>query len=162
MLELVLPDVARRAAWLASHREWGPGLHEDGFGIGPDDDVGSADGFATWVSRLRSLPAARLWWIVDGEAVLGGIALRTVTNDKVRRLGHVGYGIRPSARGRGIATWAVGEVLPHARTAGLSRLLLVCLDDNVGSIRTIERNGGVLEKVSDDGHGVVRHYWIDL
>jgi len=162
MLELVLPDVARRAAWLASHREWGPGLHEDGFGIGPDDDVSSADGFATWVSRLRSLPAARMWWIVDGQAVLGGIALRTVTNDKVRRLGHVGYGIRPSARGRGIASWAVGEVLPHARTAGLSRLLLVCLDDNVGSIRTIERNGGVLEKVSDDGHGVVRRYWIDL
>ena len=161
MLELVLPAVARRAAWLASHREWGPGLHEDGFGIGPDDDVDSAEGFAAWVSRVRSLPA-RMWWIVDGEAVLGGIALRTVANDMVRRLGHVGYGIRPSARGRGIATWALGEVLPQARAAGLSRLLLVCLDDNVGSIRTIERNGGVKEKVSDDGHGLVRHYWIDL
>ncbi|MGZ4635163.1 GNAT family N-acetyltransferase [Oryzihumus sp.] len=161
MLELVLPDIARRAAWLASHREWGPGLHEDGFGVGPDDDVDSADGFANWVSRLRSLPA-RLWWIVDGEAVLGGIALRTVTNEMVVRLGHVGYGIRPSARGRGIATWALGEVLPHARAAGLSRLLLVCLDDNVGSIRTIERNGGVLERVSNDGHNLVRRYWIDL
>ncbi|MGZ4575186.1 MAG: GNAT family N-acetyltransferase, partial [Mycobacteriaceae bacterium] len=133
----------------------------DGFGVGPDDDVDSADGFANWVSRLRSLPA-RMWWIVDGEAVLGGIALRTVTNDMVVRLGHVGYGIRPSARGRGIATWALGEVLPHARAAGLSRLLLVCLDDNVGSIRTIERNGGVLERVSNDGHNLVRRYWIDL
>lgn len=162
MPELILPEVAHHAAWLASHREWGPGLHEDGFGIGPDDDVESAEGFAAWVSRLRALPAARMWWIVEGDAVLGGIALRTVTNDKVLRLGHIGYGVRPSARSRGVATWAVGALLPRARAAGLSRLLLVCLDDNVGSIKTIERHGGVLEKVVDDGHALLRHYWIDL
>ncbi len=162
MLELVLPHVARHSAWLASHREWGPGLHEDGFGIGPDDDVDSAAGFAAWVSRLRSLPAARMWWIVEDDAVLGGIALRTGAHDDVLKLGHVGYGIRPSARRRGVATWVLGEVLPHARVAGLSRLLLVCLDNNMGSIKTIERHGGVLEKVTDNGHGVVRHYWIDL
>ena len=162
MLALALPDVARRSDWLASHTEWGPGFHEDGFGVGPDDDVDSHEGFAAWVSRLRSLPAARMWWIVDGDAVLGGIALRTASNDDVPRLGHLGYGIRPSARGRGIATWAVGHVLPHARAAGLSRLLLICLDDNVASIRTIERHGGVLEGISDDGHAVVRRYWIDV
>jgi predicted acetyltransferase len=162
MLELVSPDVARREAWLASHREWGPGFHEDGFGLGPEDDVETADGFAAWVSRLRSLPAARMWWIVDSEAVLGGIALRTVTDDRVLRLGHVGFGIRPSARGRGIAGWAVAEVLPHARAEGLGGVLLVCLDDNAGSIKTIERHGGVLEKISNNGRAVVRHYWIDL
>ncbi|GAB3792629.1 GNAT family N-acetyltransferase [Nocardioides ungokensis] len=162
MLELVRPDVTRHSAWLASHREWGPGLHEDGFGLGPDDEVESAEGFAAWVSRLRSLPAARMWWIVDGDEVLGGVALRTTASPDVMRLGHVGYGIHPSARGRGIATWALGELLPRARTAGLSRLLLVCLDDNVGSISTIERHGGVLEKVVDEEHGRLRRYWIDL
>jgi len=160
MPELVVPDVVRHSAWLASHREWGPGFHEDGFGVGPEDEVESAAGFAAWVSRLRSLPAARVWWIVEGDAVLGGIALRT--GDNVLQLGHVGYGIRPSARGRGVATWALGEVLPRAREAGLSRLLVICLDDNVGSIKTIERQGGVLEKVMHDGHGLVRHYRLNL
>jgi hypothetical protein len=101
MLELVHPEAGRHAAWLASHRGWGPGLHEDGFGVGAEDDVESASGFATWVSRLRSLPAAQTWWIVDGEAVLGGIALRTGTDDQVQRLGHVGYGIRPSPGAEG-------------------------------------------------------------
>ena len=94
--------------------------------------------------------------------MLGGIALRTATTDNVLRLGHVGYGIRPSARGRGVGTWAMGALLAHARAAGLSRLLLVCLDDNVGSIKIIERHAGVLEKLVDEEHGLVRRYWIDL
>jgi predicted acetyltransferase len=41
-------------------------------------------------------------------------------------------------------------------------VLVVCLDDNAASIKTIERHGGVLHRTVDDGHGVVRHYWIDL
>jgi predicted acetyltransferase len=55
--------------------------------------------------------------------------------------------------------------LPIARTkcAGADRILVTCDDDNVGSIRTIERNGGVLENVVS-GHGLKpkRRYWIDL
>lgn len=162
MLELVAPDVARYSSWLACHREWGPGLHEDGFGLAPDDDVETPEGFSAWVDRLRSLPAARTWWIVQGEAVLGGIALRTGTTERVLRMGHVGYGVSPSARGRGVATWAMGELLVRARAEGLGRLLVVCLDDNAGSIKVIERHRGVLEGVLDEAHGPVRRYWIEL
>lgn len=161
MLRLVVPDAARHEAWLAGHREWGPGWHEDGFGIGPDDDVASADGFAAWVRRLHGLPSARMWWIVEADAVLGGVALR-LGGDRVAQLGHVGYGVRPSARGRGVATWALGEVLVRARALGLPRVLLVCRDDNPGSIATIERHGGVLEGVVDEEHGRVRRYGIGL
>jgi predicted acetyltransferase len=94
--------------------------------------------------------------------VLGGIVLRPFTNDMVLRVGHIGYGVRPSARGRGLATWALGQVLRHAREAGLERVFLVCLDDNDASIKTIERCGGVRDGTVDDGHRLVRHYWIDL
>lgn len=162
MLELVAPSTLRHDAWLAAHREWGPGLHEDGFGVATDDDVETPDGFAAWVARIEALPVARLWWVVEGGAVLGGVALRPVDNDVTRRLGHVGYGVTPSARGRGVATWALGEVLGHARSAGLERVRLVCRDDNPGSVRTIERNGGVLEEVVDRADGRRRHYGIEL
>src|SRR6478672_1906002 len=161
MPELIEPDAGCHAAWLESHREWGPGLHEDGFGIGPDDDVQSGAGFAAWVNRLRSRPG-RLWWVVEEDVVLGGIALRPFTNDEVLRVGHIGYGVRPSARGHGVATWALGHVLPHAGGAGLERVLLVCLDDNAASIKTIERCRGVLDRTVDDGHGLRRRYWIDV
>jgi predicted acetyltransferase len=162
MLTLVAPSVARHAAWLASHREWGPGLHEDGYGVGADDEVETADGFARFVQRVTALPAARMWWVLDEDEVVGGIALRTAESANVLQRGHVGYGVRPSARGRGIATWALGEVLRRAPESGLNHVLLVCLDDNIPSIKTIERHRGVLEHVVNDGGVRVRRYWIDL
>lgn len=161
MPQLIAPDISRFPAWSESHGEWGAGLHEDGFGIGPDDRVDTEAGFRNWIARLEGSPE-RFWWIVDGDVVLGGIALRPWTDNVVLRIGHVGYGIRPSARGRGVATWALGQVLRHARSAGLDRLLLVCLDDNVGSIKTIERHGGKLHESAVSNGDVIRRYWIEL
>ena len=42
---------------------------------------------------------------------------------------------------------------------------VTCDDDNVGSYRTIEGAGGVLQDVSDQsarGHAMLRRYWITL
>ncbi|WP_354670609.1 GNAT family N-acetyltransferase [Amycolatopsis solani] len=63
--------------------------------------------------------------------MLGGIALRHGFDDFIRRYGHIGYGIRPSARGGGVASWALGRILDEARALGMSRVLLVCAADNV-------------------------------
>jgi predicted acetyltransferase len=171
MPELILPTTRLHAAFLECHHEWGPGLHEDGFGIWPDDDVESPEGFAAWVHQRTRLvhppgtpcPAEKHGsprWIVEDGQVLGGIVLRHIFDD---HLGHIGYGVRPSARRRGLASWALGEMLKEARVAlGLDRVLMPCLADNVASARTIERNGGVLEGIRDTEHGPVRRYWIAL
>ena len=50
------------------------------------------------------------------------------------------------------------------RELGLGRVLPTCDDDNVGSIRTIEKDGGVLENVVT-GPGLLtpkRRYWIEV
>jgi predicted acetyltransferase len=46
----------------------------------------------------------------------------------------------------------------------LRRVLVTCDDDNVGSARVIERNGGRLQgRVTSPHSGkLVRRYWIDL
>ncbi|MFD9133151.1 GNAT family N-acetyltransferase [Streptomyces bottropensis] len=80
----------------------------------------------------------------------------------LHRGGHIGYSIRPSARRRGLATWALGAVLPEACAPGLGRVLITCDDDNAASARTIERNGGVLEDVRTTDEGIKRRYWITL
>ena len=71
---LIAPTTDLHEAWLEAHREWGPGLHEDGFGLSADDEVATADGFATWIERLAARSdrgACR--WIVEGDRVQGGI-----------------------------------------------------------------------------------------
>ncbi|WP_427896510.1 GNAT family N-acetyltransferase [Kribbella sp. GL6] len=94
---------------------------------------------------------------------MGAITLRRTLNEKLLEGGgHIGYGVRPSARGRGVASWALAEVLGRARARGMDRVLVTCGDGNVASARTIERNGGVLEDVRDTWLGRARRYWITL
>lgn len=175
MPELISPTPRLYASWLASRdEEWGPDAHMDGAGLGSDDDVESADGFAAWVQRLhgysdRTMPIeqgrvhATYWWIAEGDTYLGAIDLRHYLNAfLVDAGGHIGYSIRPSARRRGLATWALGSVLYEARLLGIDRVLLTCDPDNTASVRTIEGNGGVLEDVRETLIGPKRRYWIDL
>ena len=174
MAELIAPDARLHAAWLQAHAEWGPGLHEDGFGLRPSDEVDTAAGFAAWVARLtaqedtaKPVEAGRVhctyrWIVADGQ-VLGAIALRHEFSDFVHRAGHIGYGIRPSARRRGLATWALDQMLGEARAIGLDRVLIVCEPGNIASAKTIEHHGGILEETEEtEETGAGRRYWITL
>lgn len=173
MPELIAPTTRLHSAWLESRAEWGPGVHEDGFGLRSSDDVDSPTGFAAWVTRLihesAQVTAAddhrtrcTYRWITESDHVLGGIALRHELNNFVQQAGHIGYGIRPSARRRGLATWALGQMLNEAQAQHLGRLLIVCAVDNAASAKVIERNGGVLEGIRDTELGPARRYWITL
>ncbi|MEU3457730.1 GNAT family N-acetyltransferase [Micromonospora sp. NPDC006766] len=171
MPELIAPTTRLHRSWLAARDDWGRGVHQDGSGLHPSDDVDSPEGFATWVDRLRAgtdesrlpegLVPAVYWWIVEEDEVLGAISLRLRLNDFLLRAGgHIGYGVRPSARRRGVATFALGAALAEAARRGIDPVLVTCDDDNTASARTIERHGGVLEDVRDTELGRSRRYWI--
>ena len=170
--ELIAPTVGLHRAWLEAREEWGPGLQEDGFGLRAGDEVDSPEGFAAWVARLAGASPATTRaggqagctyrWVVENGRVLGGIALRGGPQDLVQRLGHVGYGIRPSERGRGLATWALGQILHEAASLGLARVLVICARDDDACARTIEGNGGVLEPVPVGEVKRVHRYWITV
>ncbi|GGM66859.1 acetyltransferase [Micromonospora sonchi] len=174
MPDLIAPTTRLHNSWLAARDEWGRGVHQDGSGLRETDDVDTAAGFAAWVQELRlrsdeSIPPpdglvhASFWWIVEDDQFLGAISLRYRLNDFLTRAGgHIGYGMRPSARGRGLATWALGEVLHRAHRRGMSRCLITCTDHNMASARVIERHGGVLEDVRDTELGRIRRYWVKL
>jgi RimJ/RimL family protein N-acetyltransferase len=160
---LIAPTTRLHSAWLDAHAEWGPGLHEDGFGLAPTDEVRSPAGFAAWIARLGDeSERVTFRWIVEDDQVLGGTALRHGFDEYVQWAGHVGFGIRASARRRGLASWALGRMLDEARVLGMDRVLVVCAADNVASARTIERLGGLFEEVRDTDHGPARRYWITI
>ncbi|TCC51176.1 GNAT family N-acetyltransferase [Kribbella capetownensis] len=169
MPELIEPTVDLRASWLESSREWGT-AYQEGSGLWDDDDVTTTEGFAAWLERLRHsaeagpnrLPATT-WWIVEDGTYLGAITLvHELTEKLLEGGGHIGYGVRPSARGRGLASWALAQVLDVARVRGMGRVLVTCDEDNLASARTIERNGGVLEDIRETWLGPTRRYWFKL
>ena len=83
--------------------------------------------------------------------MLGGIALRHELHESGMQLGHIGYGIRPTARQHGLATWALGRIPDEARGLGLTRMLTICEVGDLAAVKTIERRGGVLEDVRTPG-----------
>jgi predicted acetyltransferase len=101
-----------------------------------------------------------------GSRIVGRTAIRHSLNESLARVGgHIGYVVVPEFRRQGYATVILRLSLQIARTkcAGADHVLVTCDDDNVGSIRTIERNGGILESVvSGEDLKPKRRYWIEV
>ncbi len=162
-VDLVAPDEALWVSWLESRDEWGgPQADQPGSALGVaqrlDLDLASRDGFGQWVQELLAQPEAlpgpdivpaTNWWIVRDGRYLGAIQLRHSLNEFLADLGgHIGYGIRPSERRKGIASAALREVLTYAGDpVGLSRVLITCDETNAGSRNVIEGCGGLLDSV---------------
>ncbi len=109
--------------------------------------------------------AAHTYFLMDGvtDGILGAVNIRHTLNDYLLRYGgHIGYGIRPSCRRRGYAIRMLALALDAARRFGLKRVLVTCDKNNVGSARTIQKNGGVLENEVINDEETTQRYWIDL
>ena len=106
-----------------------------------------------------------------GTRIVGRVSIRHALNAALmRKGGHIGYVVLPEFRQRGYATRMLRIALGMGRTRlGLTRVLVTCDDDNIASIKTIEKNGGVLENVvtaaaittgEPDLEKPFRRYWI--
>ncbi len=105
------------------------------------------------------------WFWLSAGVIKGVINLRHRLTPALEAFGgHVGYSVAPSHRRQGISTAMLGAVLPHCKAMGIERVLVSCDEQNIGSVRTIEANGGVLDREEWDeaAQRTSRFYWIDL
>ena len=110
------------------------------------------------------VPNTFLVAVVD-EKIVGRVSLRHELNDFLmwEEGGHIGYGVVPSYRRQGYALQMLKQSLKFARDIGLSRVLLTTDDWNTGSIKVIQRNGGVKETSRDVRVKTNKlRFWIDL
>ncbi|WP_432361264.1 GNAT family N-acetyltransferase [Sporosarcina sp. UB5] len=103
------------------------------------------------------------YFLVDNdERIVGMVNIRHGLNDYLRQVGgHIGYGIRPSERRKGYATYLLSEALHITDELGIRSVLVTCNEDNIGSAAVIVNNGGVEDESFTEPHGnVVRRFWI--
>lgn len=93
---------------------------------------------------------------------VGAVNIRHYMNEQlVIGAGHIGCGIRPSERGKGIGTQMLALAIEKSKKLGINRILICCDKDNIASARTIIKNGGVLENEVIDEGVLVQRYWIE-
>ena len=99
----------------------------------------------------------------ERDIFVGAVNIRHYLNESLLlNGGHIGDGVRPSERRKGVATQMIALALEECRKLGITRILMVCDKDNTGSARSILHNGGVLEnEITVDGVAEQR-YWITL
>jgi predicted acetyltransferase len=173
---LVKPDAAYRVSYIAALREHqAEGRFLDSRHV--LNDAGRLE--RDFDSLVRSLLAAddpqklppgkireTFFWLVDGDELVGRSSIRHALSDEpaLRDIGHIGYDVRPSRKGRGYGTAALGLTLEEARAFGMPRVMLTCDSSNLPSKKIIEHWGGKFERaIALPGRNYTRlRYWITL
>ena len=107
------------------------------------------------------------YFVVDDDKLIGIIHIRIrLTDNLLRYGGHIGYGVNPKywrmGYGKEMLKLAIEQ---YKDLIEENKILVTCDDDNIGSYKIIEANGGILEnKVENEDAGerfLTRRYWIN-
>ena len=170
MCFLTEPSVQYKDSYLAAVREL------QGEGRRLDSNIRFlAEHFAAYIQRSLNendrskLVSGRVpnsdFWLIDNDEFVGRLNLRYQLNAELLKVGgHIGYEVRPSRRKQGYGTYMLRLGLEKAKAAGIHRVLVTCDENNIGSKKIIEHNGGQLENaIAIDGSSVKKlRYWIDV
>ena len=110
------------------------------------------DDLASGANVPEGFVPSSTFWLVDGDELIGVSNLRHTLNEKIRHCGgHIGLGIRPSHRGKGLGNVLMALTIEEARKRGMGALHIHCHKDNKASVRMIISNHGVLHSEIEEG-----------
>ena len=101
---------------------------------------------------------------IERNIFVGAVNIRHYLNESLLlNGGHIGDGVRPSERRKGYATEMIRLALIECKKLEIDRVLIICNKSNIGSAKSIIKNGGILENEFVDKDGEInQRFWIDL
>ncbi|HDR7620704.1 TPA: GNAT family N-acetyltransferase [Bacillus mycoides] len=133
------------------------------------------DSIGEWFEKVstqeegKNLPSNRVpssqFVSVENGKIIGFVNIRHRLNPELLwESGHIGYSVHPNKRHQGYATEQLQLSLAEAQKFGLKKVLITCDKANVGSAKTIQKVGGVLENevVSSNSGEIVQRYWVEI
>ena len=138
------------------------------------DDIGRIEDYNVFLKKLEkwkhqeriglNYSPQTTFGVFDDEKLVGGFVLRhTLKGVLINHGGNIGYLVRPSERKKGYGKILLKLALEKAGDIGLEKVLVTCGNDNIGSTKVIESNGGIYENdYYDESLGkTYRRYWIE-
>ncbi|MFC4701605.1 GNAT family N-acetyltransferase [Glaciecola siphonariae] len=97
----------------------------------------------------KNLPSSLVpnttFWLVENEEIIGCSHLRHMLNKSLWHAGgHIGLGVRPSFRGKGIGKRLLALTIKKAQAMGISDIHIHCYQSNEASKTLIASSGAVL------------------
>jgi predicted acetyltransferase len=173
-LVLIIPNITHKIEainFIKEFREYNSKINGTG---ALDSHLDNYDG---WLKKLENdldynnikpdrVPANTYFAIREKDnKIIGMINIRHKLNDYLlERGGHIGYGVRPTERKKGYATNILSLGLKRCKELGITKVLITCHKDNIGSVKTIQNNNGVLENeiIDDENKKILQRYWVNL
>lgn len=76
----------------------------------------------------------------ERDRIVGAVNIRHYLNEALLlNGGHIGDGVRPSERRKGIATQMIALALEECRKLGIEKVLMVCDKENIASAKSIQK-----------------------
>ncbi|PQZ59357.1 GNAT family N-acetyltransferase [Bacillus sp. MYb209] len=113
---------------------------------------------------LNRVPSSQFLSFEKGE-LIGFVNIRHRLNSELLlESGHIGYSVHPNKRRQGYATKQLQLSLAEAKKLGLKKVLITCDKANIGSAKTVQKVGGVLENevISTHTGEIVHRYWVEI
>ena len=168
MLKFIIPNESHKSQWEEIIAEWDDTRKRPRILFQPsfEEFINRIGQLSQWDDKEKQVAKSSVFLLIDEtvEKILGCLWLRHHIDFPIDREygGHIGYGIRPSARGKWYATEMLQLWLQEAKKLWIDRILITCDDDNIASAKVIEANGGILEKCMEKDGVKMRRYWINL
>lgn len=166
-MELIRPNALYLPSYCEAYNENDDRNPESIF-RSPDTVIQESRDYEKGINMKPGYVKATTFWLIENNEFIGEINIRHELVDHLLNYGgHIGYKIRYSKRRQGYGTKMLSMALPYCREIlKLKKVLITCDDENIGSAKVIEKNGGVLENVvtNDADRGLIktRRYWIVL
>ncbi len=167
-LKLETPTITMKQQFIDYINEW----RQHNEKIVPSSSDPQENTYEAWLEKTYTkskketcppdLVPANMYFLLDDDKLIGMIQIRHSLNDYLFNFGgHIGYGVRPSKRGKGYAKLMLKLALDKCKNLKIDKVLITCDKDNPASAKTILANGGILENEVSEKDKIVQRYWIN-
>lgn len=132
------------------------------------------DNYTNWLQFLkekedgknmpRGIVSSETYFAVhdQDDRIIGMVDIRKTLNEQLlQEGGNIGISVRPCYRGEGYGTMLLNLALKRCRELGLTRVLVVCKEENLRAANLLLSNGGKEEKMAGCPEDL-RRFWIAL